>query len=175
MPYDQVVSGLQGNQSTLCLPRGRQDLIANKVVLLRKLWPLATTFGFTEATHPGDYPSFAEIRIVSARLKDAIERAIGPNGRVQFFPATIVFEEEIDSTYSIMYFPDRPDVMDEAHSEMLGLAWGRITLDHTKLDGHHVFALPSASQASFVVSERARRIIEEHGIEGIQFNPIPVS
>lgn len=138
-------------------------------------WPTDTAFTFSRPSHPKDFPSFAGIRIISTRFKNAIVEALGPQDRVQFFPATINFGNKTDSTYWIMYFPDRPDVLDLARSERIGPAWGRIALDSSKLDGHEVFALPTAGQASFVVSETARMLIEEHGIEGIQFNPIAVS
>lgn len=137
-------------------------------------WPLQSRFGFTKTTHPKDYPSFDAIRIVSSRFREALEEAMGPGDRIQFFPATIDYGDQSDDTYWIAYFPDRFPVLNLEYSEKLGSVWGRITLDASQLEGHDVFALPSASQASFAVSDQARRIIERYGIEGIQFDQIRV-
>lgn len=90
-------------------------------------------------------------RLVSPRVRDAIDGALGVEDAVQWIPATLTMPEGAPLDYWVMHFPVWHDVLHATHTNFgpsgLPIRW---VLDRAKLDGHSVFIVPQLNDITIV-------------------------
>ncbi len=139
--------------------------------------PVAFEFEDNPPTH-GDFPSLVNynmIPVMSQRAWDALRPLIG------YCCEALPIIHPSGKPYYIIHVMDTIDALDEERSELTrNRVTGRVNriyryaLKPELLRGKHIFKLPRESGGELLVDGAFRAAVEEHGLKGLLFNPIPL-
>jgi hypothetical protein len=116
--------------------------------------------------------SFA-YRLCSEKLMAILETARARIDSVQWLPA-VVTRDGVDHRYSILHFPEVPEVLDLSRTLMAGPVIVKAHLDRKLVDGHRLFGFPEET-VRLVVADDVKRQIEAGSCSGIVFSSVPAT
>jgi len=144
-------------------------------------WRAPVAFGFEEDRRKphGDFPSLAnysKVPVVTERAWRLLQPLIGyccevlpvvhPSGQSHFF----------------IHVMETIDALDVERAEInRSKIDGRINRIYKYafkpglLEGKHIFKLPLESGADLLVDDEFRKVVEENGLKGLRFSPIPMA
>ncbi len=114
--------------------------------------------------------SFA-FRLCSQRLQAAIDQSRSPVDVLNWLPCRVVRRDRSVVAYSILHFPEVPDVLDHDKSIHSGPVLVKAVLNKQLAERHHVFGFPRDS-LRLIVNEALRTTIENMGLTGMTFSKV---
>lgn len=111
------------------------------------------------------------IRLCSPRLRAVLDSKRGAKDQLQWL-AALVRDRQGAREYSILHFPDLPDVLDPQRTiKARGWFVVKPVIALNSTDGHTVFSFAGA-KTRVIVSDTVRRAIIEAECSGVDFSPI---
>ena len=144
-------------------------------------WETPIAFGYEEDRHQphGEFPSlsnYSEVPVVTQRAWDILKPLIGyccevlpvihPSGRPHFL---IHVMETIDALDA-----ERSDINRSKIDGRINRIY-KYAFKPSLLEGKHIFKLPLESGADLLVDDEFRKIVEEKGLKGLLFQPLPMA
>ncbi len=137
-------------------------------------------YGVEDSGLEGDFPTlmdFGRIPVVSQRAWDVLKPLIG--GVCELLP--IVYPG--GKPFFLLHVMKTIDALGEARSRVRRSKIGdcRITrifeyaFHEDRLAGQHIFKLPLASGGELFIDDEFRRTVEENGLKGLLFDPLPMA
>jgi hypothetical protein len=109
------------------------------------------------------------VRLCSARLRQVIDEAKGPDDVLQWLPVDVVGPHGRHATYYVLHLVTHPDVLDRQLSIVGRQGFVvRPVIDLRRVAAHRVFGFPGAN-TRLIVAESVRRAIETRSCTGIEF------
>jgi len=142
-------------------------------------WVPPTAHGFEDnPPRDGDFPSLSdynEIPVMSQRAWEALRPLIG------YCCEALPFNHPSGDPFYIIHAMETIDCLDDERSELTRNATtGRVNqifkyaFKPGMLEGKHIFKLPIESGGELLVDDEFRKVVEEHGLKGLQFKPLPM-
>lgn len=142
-------------------------------VLPLRFWEGDRGYKRAEKKKPiADFTEITLMPLVSARGRGVIEPLVA--GQVEFLP----FETPVGDYYGLHV--KYVDCLDTSRIEAKYFADGRVmrvvkyAFHWERLEGIHIFHVPEEKHARLFVSDEFRRLVEENGLTGLEFYPVPL-
>ena len=118
-----------------------------------------------------DYPATdLGAMVCSGKMRKILENYVAPSDNLQWLDVRIVAAERVDSFY-ILHFPEEPDVLDLERSVFDEFGVVRPVISNRKAELHGVFVREKGDKG-FVVSDRAKKGMEDAGLRGLVFERV---
>ena len=112
-------------------------------------------------------------RMCSKRLKDIFDAHASSDDKFQWLPV-IVRRGIKQCIYSILHFPNPPDVLNKDKSIFAGEFVVKPVLSKSAVGKHQVFSYPKAGELKLFVSKQVKIAIEAAGCTGLELSRAPV-
>lgn len=117
--------------------------------------------------------SFA-FRLCSIRLRETLDSHRAPADIVQWLPAIVTTHMGQELTYSILHFPEVPNVLNLGKSILAGPMIVKACLDRELVDGHRIFSFPQET-LRLVIADDVKKAVETAGCGGMKFSKVPIT
>ncbi len=137
-------------------------------------------YGEEESGIEGDFPSltnYYRIPVVSERAWEVLKPLIGDVSE----PLPIVYPD--GKPYFLLHVMNTIDALDQERSRVRRSKIGDCRImqiyiyafKEEMLSSQHIFKLPLESAAELFVDDEFRRTVEENGLKGLLFDPLPMA
>ena len=117
--------------------------------------------------------SFA-YRLCSDVLRRTLDSRRSPVDVVQWLPAIVSDPMGKELPYSILHFPEVPNVLNLTKSVLSGPMIVKAWLDGRLVDGHRIFSFPQDT-LRLVIAGEVKAAIESSRCTGMKFSRVPVA
>lgn len=111
-------------------------------------------------------------RLCSERLRSILQENASPDDELQWLDIEVSRGSE-RRVYSILHFPNPPDIVSKEGSIFAGDFVVKPVLLRAAIGNHTVFSYPKAGELMLFVAESVKRAIEAVGCTGIEFSRVP--
>lgn len=111
-------------------------------------------------------------RLCSDALRDLLNSYASKADMIQWL-STVVYCGAESKRYSILHFPDPPDVLSDS-SVAVGDMVVKPILSAKKAMGHSVFAFVGAEGLSLIVDQQTRNALQESRLSGVEAELVPL-
>ena len=112
-------------------------------------------------------------RLCSDRLRNILQSHSAPEDHLQWL-AVEVRRGSQNRTYSILHFPNPPEVLNKDRSIFAGDFVVKPVLSRDAIGCHRVFSYPKSGELRMFIAEPVKRAIEAAGCTGMELSPAPV-
>ena len=117
--------------------------------------------------------SFA-YRLCSDHLRRTLDRERTPVDVVQWLSAVVSDPMGNELPYSILHFPEVPNVLNLTRSVLSGPMIVKACLDSHLVDGHRIFSFPQET-LRLVIAAEVKAAVESSRCTGMKFSKVPVA
>lgn len=108
-------------------------------------------------------------RMCSKRLQDILEAHASSDDMLQWLPV-IVRRGVEQRIYSILHFPNPPDILNKDKSIFAGEFVVKPVISKSAIGSHKVFAYPKAGETKLFVNEQVKIAVEAAGCTGLELS-----
>jgi len=112
------------------------------------------------------------VRLCSSRMRDIIDRNLGPRDEVQWLEAEVTDISGTSHDYYVLHLIGGDGAVDEKRSIMVRDFVVKPVIDITKTVGRNLLTLPGGA-VRFFVSDDVRGALLDAGITGVSFHQAP--